>query len=241
MPVLEATSNLLTTSNVLSELHSARAESDRLFQILTSEGMYQRPIAERHRVIFYVGHFDGFDSIQICREALGLESPDRQFDDLFQAGIDPDSAHLPSDTPADWPSMAQVQQYVARCREHVDRNIERAPEEVVLLALEHRQMHLETLAYMFHNFDYRMKHVAAAERLENHAGQSPSNSWVEIPAGVAVLGQQRGRAFGWDNEFGETDRSVPGFSHPKKQHYEWRLSSICKSRRARPSLLAQRW
>src|SRR5436305_15030641 len=109
-----------TTTKLVERLDAARAESDRLFSILRPEFIYERPIAERHRVIFYVGHLDGFDSIQICREGIGLKSKDPELDQLFQAGIDPDSAHLPSDTPADWPTFSQVDEYVRRCREHVD-------------------------------------------------------------------------------------------------------------------------
>jgi len=85
MAVIEA-----AASKLLEQLHEARAESDRFFGILKPEALYARPIAERHRVIFYVGHLEGFDSIRICREALGVPSPDQELDGLFQAGIDPD-------------------------------------------------------------------------------------------------------------------------------------------------------
>ena len=34
----------------------ARATTDELFQILRDDAFYERPIAERHRVIFYLGH-----------------------------------------------------------------------------------------------------------------------------------------------------------------------------------------
>ncbi len=199
------------TSKLLEEVQAARAESDRLFSILKPETLYERPIAERHRVIFYLGHLDGFDFIQICREGLGVRSQNGQLDALFQAGIDPDSAHLPQDTPADWPTIDQVHDYVAGCRRQVDKYLERAPEDVVCMALEHRQMHLETLAYMFHNFEYRHKR---AVRLEDALtfGEPPANNWIEIPAGDAVLGKSRGDGeFGWDNEYDLTTRSVPAF------------------------------
>jgi iron(II)-dependent oxidoreductase len=205
MSVMEATTNLL------AELRSARMQSDELFAILTPEGVYARPIAQRHRVIFYVGHLDGFDSIQICREGLGLQPPDAQLDSLFQAGIDPDSTHLPADQPEDWPSLEQVGAYVSRCRQRVDENLERAPEDVVQMALEHRLMHLETLAYMFHNFDYRMKRVSDAVRLEQTSRVTPANCWIAIPAGEAVLGRPDDGSFGWDNEYKETLISVPAF------------------------------
>jgi gamma-glutamyl hercynylcysteine S-oxide synthase len=205
MPTLD-----LATAKLLEELQAARAESDRLFRILKPEALYERPIAERHRVIFYVGHLDGFDFIQICREGLGLKSQNPQLDALFQAGIDPDAAHLPQDTPADWPRVQQVRDYVAHCRKQVDAHLERAPEDVVHMALEHRQMHLETLAYMFHNFEHRYKNGAQFEDAAL-SGETPVNDWVEVPAGNAVLGKTHDGTFGWDNEYDLTTRAVPVF------------------------------
>ena len=200
----------VAASKLLEELQTARAESDRLFGILKPETLYQRPIAERHRVIFYLGHLDGFDFIQICREGLGLQSQHPQLDELFQAGIDPDSANLPKDTPSDWPAIQQVRNYVADCRRQVDAYLERAPEDVVHMALEHRQMHLETLAYMFHNFDYGSKNGKQFQDA-GASGESPLNTWIDIPAGDAVLGKPNDGAFGWDNEYGLTARAVPAF------------------------------
>ncbi len=200
----------LGVSSLLGELKTARAESDRLFSILRPESLYERPIAERHRTIFYVGHLDGFDFIQICREGLGLKSQNPQLDTLFQAGIDPDSAHLPQDTPADWPTVQQVRNYVAHCREQVDAYLERASEDVVYMALEHRQMHLETLAYMFHNFGYQHKNTAQFGDT-SVSGEAPVNQWIEIPSGDAVLGKPDDGAFGWDNEYALTVRPVPAF------------------------------
>ena len=205
MSVLEATRSML-----LEEIQSARAESDRLFGILKPEAIYERPIAERHRVIFYIGHLDGFDWIQICRESLGIKSSDPELDALFQAGIDPDSAHLPTDTPADWPSLDQVKAYVNRCRKQVDQHLDRAPEDVVYMALEHRQMHLETLAYMFHNFDYEFKRAVGSEEPEEHSYLG-ANEWREIPAGEAIVGKLQDGSFGWDNEYEQVRQNVPAF------------------------------
>src|SRR5438270_10524421 len=152
-----------TPIKVRSELECARKKGDDLFALLKPDAIYERPIAERHRVVFYIGHLDGFDSIQICREGLGLKSTDPELDALFQAGIDPDSAHLPADTPADWPSLDAVRSYVQRCRKRVDECLDEAPQETVYMALEHRLMHFETLAYMFHNFPHDRKLARKAE------------------------------------------------------------------------------
>lgn len=204
MQTLDATSAALA-----KQLALARAESDRLFSVLTEEAIYHRPISQRHRVVFYIGHLDGFDSIQICREGLGLKSPDLALDDLFQAGIDPDSSQLPADLPADWPSLDRVRAYVTACRNHVDRHLDSAPEDTLYMALEHRQMHLETLAYMFHNFSYDKKVPNYQHHVTN--GSAPAVSWCAIPAGEAVLGKPEDDSFGWDNEYLQHRAQVPSF------------------------------
>ncbi len=197
-------------STLSVEIKKARAESDRLFSILQPEAIYERPIAQRHRVIFYLGHLDGFDSIQICREGLGLKSLHPDLDNLFQAGIDPDSTNLPSDTPADWPAVDRVMDYVRYCRHFVDAHYERAPEEVVSMALEHRQMHLETLAYMFHSFEYDMKRPLG-HLIAETADNVEKNDWREVAAGQALLGKKDDGTFGWDNEYAEMRVDVPAF------------------------------
>lgn len=206
------TAGEITTSKLLDELRAARAESDRLFNILTPSALYERPIAERHRVIFYIGHLDGFDCTLFNREGLGTQEPeDAALDQLFQAGIDPDSAHLPADTPADWPSLEQVRAYVRRSRERVDHHLERAPEEVVHMAIEHRLMHLETLAYMFHNFGSELKNPPARAARLTRRNAEPGNEWIDIPEGETVLGNLEGDSFGWDNEYGPVGAGVRAF------------------------------
>ena len=43
------------------EIGFARAQTDSLFRLIAPETLYSRPIAERHRLIFYLGHFEAFD------------------------------------------------------------------------------------------------------------------------------------------------------------------------------------
>ena len=109
------------------QIQDARKRTEELLSTLRSSYLYERPIRERHRVIFYAGHLDAFDYIQICREGLGQHSPEPALDDLFQAGIDPDSNSLPTDTPRDWPSLGQVDRYVAQARAAVDKALAIAP------------------------------------------------------------------------------------------------------------------
>jgi hypothetical protein len=82
-------------------LAHARSTTDQLFQILRDEALYDRPIAERHRVIFYVGHVEAFDWNLLGQRAFGLKRFHPTFDQLFAFGIDPVGGGLPNDRPED--------------------------------------------------------------------------------------------------------------------------------------------
>src|SRR5262249_49274816 len=141
-------------------LDEARRRTDELFQIVDTAAMYERPIPERHRIIFYLGHLEAFDRNLLHERALTLpESP--ELDRLFAFGIDPVGGGLPTDQAQDWPPIQAVRDYVMRVRDAVDHQLERtSPEfaagcgfsldQLLNVAIEHRLMHAETLAYMLH-------------------------------------------------------------------------------------------
>ena len=63
-------------------------EPTRSLILLPPNSFYERPVAERHRLIFYLGHLEAFDW-NLLSGPLGLESHDPAFDRLFAFGIDP--------------------------------------------------------------------------------------------------------------------------------------------------------
>jgi hypothetical protein len=138
-------------------------------------------------------------------------------DQLFAFGIDPMDGGLPSDLPADWPALAEVRRYTSRIRREIDTRLARAvtsDSHGVLLnaAIEHRLMHVETLAYMLHQLPREEK------ILESQSPVTASICWapemIDIPAGQAQLGRSRADAsgFGWDNEYEAHCVDVPAFS-----------------------------
>jgi len=189
-------------------LDSARQLTDSIFRLLTQEALYSSPIPERHRLIFYLGHLEAFDWNLICRTTLGVVSFSPPFDKLFEFGIDPPVGQADTDQPSDWPAVDEIQAYNQRVRGRIDESLDRAPEQIVHVALEHRLMHAETLAYLLHNLPYQQKasNVAAVV----HSTNAVTNPMIEIAPGVATLGQVSGE-FGWDNEFSEHQVNVPGF------------------------------
>src|SRR4029077_18246464 len=131
--------------SVLRQIDSARARTDELFRLLQPGALYSRPVPERHRLIFYLGHLEAFDWNLICRKALDIPSFHPEFDHLFEFGIDPPVGKAPEDQPSDWPREQNILAYNRKVREIIDEVVDRAPEQITHVALEHRLMHAETL------------------------------------------------------------------------------------------------
>ena len=191
-------------------LEEARSRTDNLFAVLLGDALYDRPIPERHRLIFYLGHIDAFDWNHIAVRALSEPPFHRSFDELFEAGIDPDSSDLPTDRPEDWPSAQEICKYRMRTRRRIDELLDTAPALDVEMALEHRLMHAETLAYLLHNLPFEKKQPPPQVTAAPEPGEIP-DGMVEIPGGLSTLGKSREDGFGWDNEFDEHFVRVPAF------------------------------
>jgi formylglycine-generating enzyme required for sulfatase activity len=206
----------VTSTDLRGDLAEARRSTDRLFELLRPGRLYDRPIDRRHRLIFYLGHVDTFDWNHIARYGLSEPPLDAGFDKLFAAGIDPDASGLPADEASDWPHEEQVLDYVRRVRRRIDDVLENAPAELVNMAIEHRLMHAETLAYGLHALPFDAKDGRASRVARSDAGaRTVEPETIEIPAGEATLGQRRNGGFGWDNEFDEHQVAVPGFAIDK--------------------------
>ena len=213
-------------NELLARLAESRLITDDLFRQVHQESLYDRPILERHRIVFYIGHLEAFDWNLIAGRALGLGPCRKEFDRLFAFGIDPVGGGLPVDQPADWPRLAEIAAYNLRIREELDRILSddspdpgcrwQYPRNLILnVAIEHRLMHAETLAYMLHQLPMERKITPLDYRLMVPAQPGPPivARMIDIPAGTATLGMPRGRnLFGWDNEFEEQPVEVPAFA-----------------------------
>ena len=215
-------SELAVLPNLLRRIADARRRSDALFGVVHSSALYERPIPERHRIVFYVGHLEAFDW-NLLRDCLGAKGFHPDFDRLFAFGIDPVDGGLPSDQPSDWPSLERVREYVGGIRAALDENLENGIldahaearegfsfDTLLNVAIEHRLMHVETLAYMLHQLPLDRK---VRQSFSPKVVVSPvSDRMVEIPEGVATLGLARDSAsFGWDNEYEAHTAHVPPF------------------------------
>jgi gamma-glutamyl hercynylcysteine S-oxide synthase len=197
-----------TITDLGHALYQARQQTDQLFRLVHADSLYERPIPERHRIVFYIGHLEAFDWNLIARYALDVPSFHPSFDRLFAFGIDPPPGELPSDLPSDWPALAEVERYNHRTRDAIDGLLASVPDQLLHVAIEHRLMHAETLAYILHQLDYERK-VTQPARAET--GVRIASHMLEIPSGSAKLGMDDG-GFGWDNEFQSHTVQVPAFT-----------------------------
>ena len=200
---------------MIDRILEARRETDDVFALVKDQALYDRPIAERHRIVFYIGHLEAFDW-NLLSETLGLKPFNTELDRLFAFGIDPVGGGLPSDTPSDWPPLERVLEYRNAIREKLDAaKPDRADSLLLHVAVEHRLMHAETLAYMFHQLPLDRKVRIDVPRVEvsSVGGREPKPECVGIPEGAATLGLVRGSGeFGWDNEFDAHTVQVPAFT-----------------------------
>lgn len=195
-----------------AQLAASRAETDRLFRLIADDNLYLRPLPQRHRLVFYLGHLEAFDWNQVARYGLSAPHLNKTLDNLFERGIDPEPGRLPEDQPEDWPSLEETRSYVARVRERLDALWDESSADIRQTAVEHRWMHAETLAYQLHNVPHELKHPPAGTSAAEVRPALASQRMVAIPAGNATLGRKPDDGFGWDNEFQETSVAVPSFA-----------------------------
>ena len=206
---------------LLERLAAARLNTDQLFDRVKPDALYERPVAERHRLIFYLGHLEAFDWNLFRDRIPGLKAFAPEFDHLFAFGIDPVGGGLPTDGAADWPTEATIRRYNQRVRTTLDTALacasvhssaEETPELLLNVAIEHRLMHAETLAYLLNRLPLGQK-LRPAYRPSVLAKEVVPGE-VEIPTGDTTLGRARnaGGNFGWDNEYEEHTVEVPAFA-----------------------------
>ena len=198
-------------------VREARARMDAVFDLVPEGEWYVRPVPERHRLIFYLGHMEAFDWNLFTEERE--PACHATLDQLFAFGIDPGPDQLPNDQPADWPSLTEVRRYVRRVRDQLDKRRSEADPILLAVASEHRLMHAETFTYLLHNLDQPLKGIFQSDPPFVGNSSPPLHRMVTIPAGKATLGVHRrtnlvpipANRFHWDNEFDAEEVTVPGF------------------------------
>ena len=209
---------MLNRQSLIQWYRATRARTRRLFDIITPDAYYDRPIALRNPIVFYEGHLPVFSVNTLVKLTLKKEGIHPYFEKIFERGIDPENEGAVKSPTDLWPAREEVQAYGVEADaliEHTlcEDNIEIDGGEAVGTIIEHELMHQETLLYMFHELPYSKRRAPHPSPLTPHTqGRGVRGEGrVRIPQGQATLGAPRGVAFGWDNEFPELIVDVPAF------------------------------
>jgi len=75
--MLATESNVEVRHEFLQRMTQARSETDKLFELVKSNSLYARPIPERHRIVFYIGHLEAFDWNLLRERVVDASIPSR--------------------------------------------------------------------------------------------------------------------------------------------------------------------
>src|SRR3954471_7473362 len=106
------------TAAALEWYRRNRARSEAIFAMIDPAAYYTRPISLRNPIVFYAGHLPAFSVIAFLRRGLGLPPVDARLEQLFERGIDPDSADAAvprSGASTVWPSRDEVRAFARAC------------------------------------------------------------------------------------------------------------------------------
>lgn len=199
-----------------------RARTRALFEMLTPDTYYERPIGLRNPVVFYEGHIPAFTLNTLVKRGLGRPGIDESLEQLFARGIDPDEETKAGNEASRWPSRDEVHAFVREADARILdalANAELAQPRHPLLdrgnavftVLEHEAMHQETLLYMWHELPYERK-VRPTGYQPVFEGPTTTTDDIFVPEGPAARGVAPDTIpFGWDNEFPAVSDIVPAF------------------------------
>jgi ergothioneine biosynthesis protein EgtB len=180
-----------------------RGRTRQIFGLIEPEAFDIRPIPLRHPIRFYEGHLASFNFGMLLQSGFIKNDPQPELTTLFARGIDPlNKSAADKLTIERWPDRGLVAEYIGRVDNEMSRAFEAGIDPLYLhTAVEHEEMHQETLMYLIHQLPHDLKRKPAEARIDE-TGDLPPASWVQIEAGVVQLGADPRRVpFGWDNEF----------------------------------------
>eukprot|EP00599_Poterioochromonas_sp_BG-1_P017418 CAMPEP_0173166130 /NCGR_PEP_ID=MMETSP1105-20130129/21823_1 /TAXON_ID=2985 /ORGANISM="Ochromonas sp., Strain BG-1" /LENGTH=871 /DNA_ID=CAMNT_0014087299 /DNA_START=251 /DNA_END=2866 /DNA_ORIENTATION=- len=206
------------------------------------EAFIRSPYHElRHPMIFYYGH-PAVLYINKLRVAGFIKDPiNPYFESVFETGVDEMSWDDLSKNKMAWPSVAEVQQYRAKVYETVTNVIANLTDEhlsstgpesplwSILMGFEHERIHIETSSVLINELPvkyvqfpkgmppYHPSVPKNGSPLEPVPGKDyPVNEMIEIEGRTVAVGKDKNLpSFGWDNEYGYREFTIPSFRASK--------------------------
>jgi 5-histidylcysteine sulfoxide synthase/putative 4-mercaptohistidine N1-methyltranferase len=204
---------------------------ERLFALIKNdEAFYVRHEPLRHPLIFYFAHPAVFYVNKLIAGRLIPERLDAKLEAIMAVGVDEMSWDDLNTAHYDWPSVQKVRDYRLRVRELVDDFLatmpldlpirQDSPAWVILMGIEHERIHLETSSVIMRMMpldDLRRGDELSPDQQQlwaacHVAGKPHANDWLPVAGRTVRLGKPAtDRTYGWDNEYGSEEVSLPAF------------------------------
>ncbi|TMW67345.1 hypothetical protein Poli38472_012461 [Pythium oligandrum] len=228
-----------TREEILDYFDNTWAITDALFETLQGEHAFTTPPPHqlRHPLIFYYGHPTVFFVNKFRVSGLLTEPVNAYFEQVFEVGVDEMRWDDMSKNEMEWPSVAEATEYRRKVygiiREIIETHPGLAPGHAQIdessqlwalcMALEHERIHIETSSMLMleHPVEFFQPSKLLADYHESAYRADPAkrpvagvdypvNELLPVAGGRVQVGKPRDfPTFGWDNEYGTKEITVP--------------------------------
>jgi len=234
LPVLNINSG---PSEYLKYFNNCWILTEILFLSLKNEAsFYKKPYhLLRHPLIFYYGHVATLYVNKMLVAGLIKTPVHQEFEAIFETGVDEMSWDVNTKTnQINWPKLAEVKKYREKIYNLVTKVIlentslfkqkitQKSPLWALLMSFEHERIHLETSSVLirelaiedikYPNYFQKNSFIKKNNNLPIIEQDYPINNFTKILASKVILGKKDLTTYGWDNEYGSKNLTVPEFT-----------------------------
>ncbi len=227
MPTLHGTNPELKRQEIKAYFQYCYKRYESLFNLIADEKAYfKKADPLRHPIIFYYGHTATFFINKFKLAKIIDERIDAKLESIFAVGVDEMSWDDLNETHYDWPTLKETQMYRNKVYALVSGLIdtlpltlpivESSPWWIVLMGVEHENIHLETSSVLLRQLPFAMIKEDEQWKECESVGSAPQNELLDVSAGSVILGKNKdAKLYGWDNEYGVHQANVPAFKASK--------------------------
>lgn len=227
MPTLNGTDIEHKRKEIKAYFQTCYKRYESLFHIVAKQSAYfQKADPLRHPIIFYYGHTATFFINKFKLAKIIDKRIDPELESIFAVGVDEMSWDDLNEKNYGWPSLERTQAYRDQVYSMVVDLIdtlplvlpitEESPWWVILMGIEHENIHLETSSVLIRQLPFESVREDTAWKECETYGAAPKNMLLDVSAGTAILGKNKeAKLFGWDNEYGSHQSYIPAFKAAK--------------------------
>ncbi|MEA3433320.1 MAG: 5-histidylcysteine sulfoxide synthase [Campylobacterota bacterium] len=227
MPTLHGAETELKRQEIKDYFQQCYKRYESLFDLIADEKAYfQKADPLRHPIIFYYGHTATFFINKFKLAKIIDERIDAKLESIFAVGVDEMSWDDLNEKHYEWPTLEETQAYRDKVYDLVSDLIDRLPLTlpitenspwwIVLMGVEHENIHLETSSVLLRQIPFKMIKEDTKWKVCESVGTAPKNQLLDVSAGTVILGKNRdAQLYGWDNEYGVHQADIPAFKASK--------------------------